>query len=178
MSVLWSFVTVTVVPLALAFVVNHLAPEVAKKIAERMTGPISDSFVKWFRARFPSLGGWLFRENPDAVADAAAASEEAVWYYAAAGERHGPVTATALRNMYTTGELHSDGMVWRSKMDTWATLESIQHELPARPKVRVGRPPKRFTVGPGGVAIGLFVAFFVVLLIAVVGANLALSGAR
>lgn len=176
MTVLWSFVTVTVGPLVLTFLVNHLAPEVARKLAEKMAGPISDRVAEWLTARFPRLGGWLFRKNPEAAEATAATHEEPVWYHSSGGERHGPVTAATLRALYTAGELHSDSMVWRSGLHTWATLASVQHELPARPKVRVGRPPKRFTVGPGGVVIGLFAGFFVLLLIGVVLANLAMAG--
>ena len=179
MSVVWSLLTVTVGPAILAFVFNTLLPEVGKKIAERMAGPISDRAIDWFCGRFPRLGEFLFKKNPTPQ-EAEAKNEKVmvpVWYYSEGSERRGPVTAAELRRLYSTGQLTSLSMVWREGMPTWATLASIEDELPAPPTVRIDLPPKRFTVGPGGVFLGVFVVFFVVLLIVVAGANLALSGA-
>ncbi len=90
-------------------------------------------------------------------------------------ERQGPVTPVDLRGLYSTGQLASLSMVWREGMTTWATLASIEDELPLLPKVKIELPPKQFSVGPGGVFLGLFVLCFIVLAIAVVGASLTMS---
>ena len=177
MTVVWSLLTVTVGPAVLAFIFNTLLPEVAKKIAERMAGPISDRAIGWFTRRFPRLGASLFEENkPTQEAEAKIEKPPMpVWYYSEGGERRGPVTAVDLRRLYSTGQLTSLRMVWREGMPTWATLASVEDELPAPPKVRIDLPPKRFSVGAGGVFLGLSILFFVVLLIAVLGTNLALK---
>jgi hypothetical protein len=143
-----------------------------------MAGPISDRFIDWFRARFPRAGALLFREKPAPTAEASAATpQEPVWYYTEGSERRGPVTPADLRRLYSTGQLRSLSMVWREGMPTWVTISSVEDELPAPPKVKIELPPRRYGIGPGGVFLGLFAAFFVVLVVAVLGANLALSGA-
>lgn len=177
MTVAWSLLTVVVGPAVLAFVFNTLLPEVAKKIAGRMAGPISDRAIDWFSNRFPRLGSFLFKKNP-LPQEAEAKVEKPpvpIWYYSEATERRGPVTAAELRRLYSTGQLTSLSMVWKDGMPTWATLASVEDELPAPQKVKIELPPKKFAVSPGGVFLGLFVLFFIVLVIAVVGANLTLS---
>lgn len=175
MTGFWSLLTVTIGPVVLAFVVNTLAPEIAKKLAERMAGPLSDQAIDWFCRRFPRAGQFLFRKNPAETSPDSDKPMIAVWYYAEGKERRGPITAAELRNLYSTGRLISTAMVWREGMPTWGTLASVEEELPAPPKVKIELSPKQFTVGPGGVLLGLFLIFFVLLLIAVVGANLAVS---
>lgn len=178
MTYLWTLLTVTVGPAILAFVFNTLAPEVAKKIAERMAGPVSDRAIDWFCRRFPRAGTFLFRKNPVPVAEpTVTSSQEPVWYYTEGKERRGPVTPTDLRGLYSTGQLTSLSMVWREGMPTWSTLAAVEDELPAPPKVKIDLPPKKFSVGPGGVVLGLFVLFFIVLVIAVIGVNLTISTA-
>lgn len=177
MTLIWSILTVTVGPAVLAFVVNTLAPRLAEKLAEKMAGPLSDRFIDWFCRKFPRAGRFLFRRTPvTTTAEPEAASAEGpCWHYSGSGERVGPVTAAELRALYSVGKLHSLSMVWREGMATWATLASVEGELPAPAKVKIELPPKRFSVGPGGVFVGVFALFFVLFLAAVVGANLTLA---
>jgi hypothetical protein len=173
MSALWSLLTVTIGPVILAFLFNTLAPEIAKKIAEKMAGPLSDHAIDWFCRRFPKAGQFLFRKNPAEPQRGSEKPMVPVWYYAEGTARRGPVTAAELRGLYSVGKLLSTTMVWREGMSTWGTLASVEDELPAPPKVKIDLPPKQFSVGPGGVFLGLFILFFVLLLTAVVGASLA-----
>lgn len=174
MSVLWSLLTVTAGPAVLAFLVNTVAPKVAEKIADKMVGTLSDRLIDWFCRRFPKLGEFLFRKVPPSKVEdpAPPSSQEPVWHYSADSRRHGPVSPAELRRLYSAGQLTSMTMVWREGMPTWATLASVEDELPAPPKVRINLPPKRFTVGPGGVFVGLFALFFLLFAVAVAGAYL------
>ncbi len=179
MSVLWSLLTVTVGPAVLALLVTTVAPKVAEKVADRVIGSISDRLIDWFCGRLPKLGELLFRRVPPTpvTEPVPPGPQEPVWFYSADGQRHGPMTPAELRRLYSTGKLTSRSMVWREGMPTWATLASVEYELPAPPGVRIDLPPKRFTVGPGGVFGGLFALFFLLFALAAVGAYLTASRA-
>jgi hypothetical protein len=172
MTVIWSLLTVTVGPAILAFLVNTVAPKLAEKVADKLIGSLSDRLIDWFCRRSPKLGEFLFRKVPQpTVEDPAPPSpQEPVWFYSATGKRCGPVPPAELRRLYSVGELTSGSMVWRDGMPTWATLASVENELPPPPKVRIDLPPRRFTVGPGGAFVGLFLLFFALFAVAAVGA--------
>lgn len=66
----------------------------------------------------------------------AAASGSASWYYLSGGKKNGPVDASKLSSMLSSGKLPADTRVWTSGMDGWApasdTPLASQSSSPAR----------------------------------------------
>ena len=55
---------------------------------------------------------------------------EDTWYYAREGERHGPVTEAALRDLAARGLLHPPDLVWRPGMAAWAPAAQVADLFP------------------------------------------------
>ena len=53
-----------------------------------------------------------------------------IWYCATASrERHGPMSAEALRARYDEGSLDAKSLVWCQGMPQWQPLETVANEL-------------------------------------------------
>jgi hypothetical protein len=55
------------------------------------------------------------------------------WYYAAGGERHGPVSAPELKKLAGAGTLTPTDLVWKDGMADWVPARSIKGLFPATP---------------------------------------------
>lgn len=55
------------------------------------------------------------------------------WYYAAAGERVGPISDADFRALCATGQLGPENLVWRAGMPDWQPLGLLQNSAPASP---------------------------------------------
>jgi len=51
--------------------------------------------------------------------------ENSEWYYAKAGQQHGPVSKEILVDMIKAGGLSGGAMVWRDGMDSWSPVTSV-----------------------------------------------------
>lgn len=56
-----------------------------------------------------------------------------VWYYAIAGEQHGPVELSFLQLLVATDQLGSNDLVWREGMPDWTPVKAL-------PTLHTGRP--------------------------------------
>lgn len=65
---------------------------------------------------------------------------EKLWHYARNGERHGPVTATQLKELATTGQLFPDDLVWREDMTEWRRAGSVKGLL-SEQSTAIPKPP-------------------------------------
>lgn len=52
------------------------------------------------------------------------------WHYATNGEKHGPITATQLKELAKTGRLAPDDLVWREDMKEWRKASSVKGLFP------------------------------------------------
>ena len=59
------------------------------------------------------------------------------WHYAKGGEKHGPITATQLKQLVTTGQLAPDDLVWRENMTEWRKASTVKGLFPEQS----GTPP-------------------------------------
>lgn len=68
------------------------------------------------------------------------------WHYAKNGEKHGPITATQLKELAKTGQLAPDDLVWREDMKEWrkaASVRGLHSEFPSITQAAsVPRPTK------------------------------------
>src|SRR5262245_56884126 len=66
-----------------------------------------------------------------------ATPDPAVWYYARAGQKVGPLSVGQLRQLADAGQLQPADMVWREGAQKWIAAASVPGFLPAaqpRPK--------------------------------------------
>jgi hypothetical protein len=52
------------------------------------------------------------------------------WHYSRDGKRHGPITATQLKELATTGRLSPDDLVWRRDMKEWRNASTVKGLFP------------------------------------------------
>jgi hypothetical protein len=52
------------------------------------------------------------------------------WHYANGGEKHGPITASQLKELATTGKLSPDDLVWREDMKEWRKASTVKGLFP------------------------------------------------
>lgn len=57
----------------------------------------------------------------------------AMWYYAIAGEKHGPIGEDELRHLIEKGDLGLDDLVWRSGMEDWKPVSDVDDVHPSPP---------------------------------------------
>lgn len=55
------------------------------------------------------------------------------WWYAQQSQRLGPVSASALKALADSGELHAEDLVWHQGLANWVTAASIDGLIPAIP---------------------------------------------
>ncbi|MCZ2342657.1 MAG: DUF4339 domain-containing protein [Bacteroidales bacterium] len=63
------------------------------------------------------------------------------WHYATGGEKHGPVTASQLKELATTGKLSPDDLVWREDMTEWRKASTVKGLFPVQPTTATETPP-------------------------------------
>ncbi len=84
---------------------------------------------------------WPAPINPPAVRVLPPPVEQAVWYYAAAGARRGPVTGTQLKSLVESGVLRPNDLVWREGMPAWVEAATVPGLFPAPVGARAAPPP-------------------------------------
>jgi hypothetical protein len=47
------------------------------------------------------------------------------WYYTQAGERKGPVDAATVQNLYQSGQLKAEDLVWEEGMADWVKADTV-----------------------------------------------------
>lgn len=63
------------------------------------------------------------------------------WHYATGGEKHGPVTASQLKELATTGKLSPDDLVWREDMTEWRKASTVKGLFSDQPTTAIEKPP-------------------------------------
>jgi membrane protease subunit (stomatin/prohibitin family) len=84
---------------------------------------IGMGFVMGQRAMGVGTGG--ANGSPATGADEPPPLPNTDWYFAAGGQRHGPVDATLLRQQMTAGTLTRDTLVWRRGMVNWLPATTV-----------------------------------------------------
>lgn len=64
------------------------------------------------------------------------------WHYAKGGEKHGPVSASQLKELATNGKLSPDDLVWREDMTEWRKASTVKGLFPDQPTAAIEKPPQ------------------------------------
>lgn len=75
--------------------------------------------------------------------EASQTQQKAIWYYSVNGSKNGPLTTTGLMQMYKTGDIKKDTLVWKHGLPSWKPLSQlIQNSVAVTNPADVGQSLK------------------------------------